>query len=198
MRTWILFALTILLFSACDTPMLTKAGEPFVDRIENGTIFMVDGRKLPIPGFGNDDQVTFFLVRHAEKSGEGGDDPKLSELGKARAEKLARILKKVPMNRICSTEYHRTRDTAGPLSFNQAVPMFYYPPREQDDYFKNYVTGGEGMNVLVVGHSNTIPALANYLIGQEKYQAFAHEAYDDFFVVISKGPNKGEVLELKY
>src|SRR5207248_4946962 len=43
-------------------------------------------------------ESTIFFVRHAEKAGSGGDDPDLSEAGRARAEALANSLKEAVLS----------------------------------------------------------------------------------------------------
>jgi len=47
-------------------------------------------------------QSTIFIVRHAEKT--GGDDPELSEAGRARAESLATVLKDAGITAIYNSE----------------------------------------------------------------------------------------------
>src|SRR5438045_7579771 len=61
-------------------------------------------------------QSTIFFVRHAEKAGGGGDNPDLSEAGRARAESLATVLKDADISAIYTTELKRTQQTAAPLA----------------------------------------------------------------------------------
>ena len=187
-----------LLFCACQSPTSLPQGPFEVDYIDGTNLHTLDGKKLPITGMGQPDQQTYFLVRHAEKAKDGGDNPRLNEQGTARAKKLAKILEKVPMDKIYSSDYHRTRDTASPLANKQGKTISYYDPRKQAAHFDPELKGNGGESILVVGHSNTIPQLINILLGEEKYTTLAHEAYGDLFIVSSKGPNKAEVMELKY
>ena len=61
-------------------------------------------------------QSTIFIVRHAEKATSGGDNPDLSEAGRARAETLASMLKDAGVSAIYVTEFKRTQQTADPLA----------------------------------------------------------------------------------
>src|SRR5205823_9140645 len=61
-------------------------------------------------------QSTIFIVRHAEKAASGGDNPDLSEAGRARAETLASMLKDAGVSAIYVTEFKRTQQTAAPLA----------------------------------------------------------------------------------
>ncbi|MEM9820003.1 MAG: phosphoglycerate mutase family protein [Bacteroidota bacterium] len=198
MNKYLFLTLSILFFVACETHKSLPQGPFYVDYIDGATLHTVDGAEVKIPGMGKADQVTYFLVRHSEKSGEAGPDPRLSEQGLARAKKLSEILEKVPMDKIYSSDYHRTRDTARPLADKQGMTTLLYDPREQLAHFDGYMSGDEGLTMLVVGHSNTIPQLINILLGEEKYAPLGHDDYDDLFIVTSKGPNKAEVMELKY
>src|SRR3954467_13424487 len=61
-------------------------------------------------------QSTIFFVRHAEKAAGGGNDPDLSDLGRARAESLATMLKDSAVSAIFVSELKRTQQTAAPLA----------------------------------------------------------------------------------
>ena len=52
------------------------------------------------------------LVRHGEKSTEGGSDPSLSDAGKARAQALADALAMTTPNAIIVSSLKRTAETA--------------------------------------------------------------------------------------
>lgn len=107
--------------------------------------------------------VTFVLVRHAEVAPDGTRDPALSEAGLARARTLAASLPKY-VNAVYATSYRRTQQTAQVAAdSNQAwkVPVTTYDaalPAQQfvDQLRRTHLKG----TVVVVGHSNTIPAIA--------------------------------------
>ena len=113
--------------------------------------------------------TTYYLIRHAEKerTDPSNRDPHLTIEGKKRAENWQNIFKKVPFDIVYSTPYHRTRETAQPTASAQQLAVESYDPRNL--YNSSFKEKNEGKIVLVVGHSNTTPALANKILGREEY-----------------------------
>jgi broad specificity phosphatase PhoE len=125
---------------------------------------------------------TIYLVRHAEKQ-LVGDDPELSVAGTVRAKKLAQILETSDIRHIFSTNTIRTKDTAQPLASALGLEIEVYDSKEHDALVKE-LRSREG-NILVVGHSNTIPHVANYFVGEgEKYPELQDIEYDFIFEVV--------------
>jgi broad specificity phosphatase PhoE len=134
-------------------------------------------------GTSNSAVTTFYLIRHAEKDRSNPEavDPELNQDGLGRAMHWAEILKEVSLDAIYSTDFERTSMTAAPASVkNNITVQFYDPDTLEVAQFKkeNY-----GKNVLVVGHSNTTPALVNKLIGEEKYSAMDDYDNGSLFIV---------------
>src|SRR4051812_14663267 len=73
---------------------------------------------------------TLFLVRHAEKASDGGNDPGLSAAGQQRAQALARMLKDAGIAAIFTTEFKRTQATAAPLAEATHVTAMIIPGNE--------------------------------------------------------------------
>lgn len=123
------------------------------------------------------DAVTVFLVRHAETAPDGTRDPGLSDAGRQRAEALAETLRHDRVRAVYATEYRRTQETAAPIARREGVevtvvpygsgPLDAYVARLADQIRARLdapdFEPAEG--VVVVGHSNTIPALAEALTG---------------------------------
>lgn len=113
--------------------------------------------------------TTYYLIRHAEKEriDPSNRDPHLTEAGQDRAENWQKVFEEVPFDIVYSTPYHRTRETAQPTASAKQLAVESYDPRNlYDSLFKEK---NEGKIVLVVGHSNTTPALANKILGREVY-----------------------------
>ena len=72
-------------------------------------------------------QSIVFIVRHAEKETSGGNDPELSESGRARAEVLARMLHDAGITAVYATEFKRTQQTAAPLAKTLAIKPTIVP-----------------------------------------------------------------------
>jgi phosphohistidine phosphatase SixA len=103
-----------------------------------------------------------YLVRHAETGG-GGDDPALSPEGRARAARLARMLAGAGLTSVYTTDVARTRGTAGPVAEAAAVDVRTYEPTGLRELAAE-LRSRPGRH-LVVGHSNTTPALVQLLGG---------------------------------
>src|SRR5262245_62028178 len=116
--------------------------------------------------------TTFILIRHGERSDEAGNDPDLSEAGKARAMRLAEMLSKTSIQAIYSTSYKRTRNTVTPLAKAKGLEILPYETMKGDPLDK-MLADHAGGTILVSGHSNTTPWTANYLIGKEQFKNFA-------------------------
>lgn len=102
-----------------------------------------------------------FLVRHAEKSTTGGNDPELSPAGHKRADALARILQDSQIRAIFVTEFKRTQETAAPTAKETHVTPAIVPSTDVAGLvLKLRAMNG---NALVVGHGNTIPDLMKAL-----------------------------------
>ena len=125
-----------------------------------------------------------FLVRHAERaaiSGRVPPDTGLSEVGRMRAHSLGQALKDAKLTAIFTSEYKRTQETARPL----AESLGNRPVVVAADDFRSLrakLKAARG-NVLVVGHSNTLPQIINAL-GVTGRVAIAESDYDNLFLVL--------------
>lgn len=111
---------------------------------------------------------TIVLVRHAEKAEAPKDDPALSEAGQRRAEALATALKDSRVTAIFTTQLRRTKDTAAPLAQQAGItPRVLTISRGgMADHVAEAVKLAREQKdgvVVIVGHSNTVPAIATAL-----------------------------------
>lgn len=128
------------------------------------------------------------LVRHAEKAAEPADDPPLSAAGTVRAKELAAALAEAKVSAVITTQLRRTRDTAAPLV--QALgltPEVVEAKRGEGAAHIEAVVAAvrrhPGEVVLVVGHSNTIPAIVGAL-GGPKLPDLCDGSFSDLFVLL--------------
>jgi len=128
------------------------------------------------------DVTTIYLVRHAEKADDGTKDPPLTATGQSRAQALMTLLIKENIGYIYSTDYKRTRQTAVPLSKSTGLPVKIYDPRALEE-FAVQIRAIKDAQILVVGHSNTTPTLANHLIGETVYSQFDESEYEHIIKV---------------
>lgn len=145
-------------------------------------------------------KLTVILLRHAEKDlSEEMDtaNPELSAAGKLRAEKLVAVAGKYQPDAIYSTDYIRTRATVRPLARSRRMMTQIYDPRDLPQ-MRDLILSGKIKRLVVVGHNNTTPALANLLIGQEKYQKLAETQYDKIWIIkIKKNKTKPNKIKDK-
>lgn len=116
---------------------------------------------LSVPTFA-DASRQIFLSRHMEKA-SSGQDPALSPCGVAQAQAFAAQLKDTPIPWLMHTPYLRTKQTAQAF-LQTGRQLVSYDPR-QVDLLITEINNKPG-NLLVIGHSNTIPALVAKLTGQ--------------------------------
>ncbi len=146
-------------------------------------------------------QPTVFVVRHAERAdaGRGGgggmmaNDPDLSAAGHARAASLARMLKDAGITAVYATEFKRTQETAAPLAKAIGVPVTTVPSKDMAALVDK-IEAATG-NVLVVGHSNSVPDIVKAL-GVAAPVTVADADYDNLFVV--RLGDKPSVVRLHY
>jgi broad specificity phosphatase PhoE len=139
------------------------------------------------------------LVRHAEKSSEPGGDPSLSDQGKQRAEALANALRDARVTAIYTTQLKRTRETAAPIAKLTGVT----PQAIQAGGGVSHVEAvaaavrrhADGV-VLVVGHSNTVPAVIAAL-GGPRVPEICESAFGNLFTLVP-GKEGAAVVASRY
>lgn len=131
---------------------------------------------------------TVFLIRHAEKAAEPAADPVLSAAGSARAARLPHLFANAMPAAVFSTQYQRTRLTALALADAAGIPVTVISIGKDDaDNYPRQVLDKicalpNGATVLVVGHSNTVPAMVSAWTG-EAVPAIADDEFDRLFIV---------------
>ena len=124
------------------------------------------------------ERYTWYFVRHAEKGPEK-TDPELSAIGQQRAEQLAKLLIDSDLAAIYSTPYKRTQQTAQPLAQQLDIKVESYAARASEQLLE--LLQQRQQNSLIVGHSNTIPALVRLAGGHAEDLTEQH--YGDMFVI---------------
>ena len=138
-------------------------------------------------------QTTVILVRHAEKAAEPAEDPPLTSAGEARARDLWLAVKDAGVSAVITTQYARTRATAAPTATAthltpEIVRAGETHVRDVADAVRKHV----GHTVLVVGHSNTLPAIVEAL-GAVRPPPICDAEYDNLYVV-TFSPDKRATL----
>lgn len=115
----------------------------------------------------NDEPFTIYLIRHAEKDlmSKNPSDPELTSCGMKRAEYIRLFFNSISLDKVYSTNYVRTKNTAQPTATAKGLNVTLYDSERLEDMAKQLIENKE--NALVVGHSNTTAVLAGLLIGEE-------------------------------
>lgn len=131
-------------------------------------------------GDGAGQPTTLILVRHAEKA--AGENPVLTAAGTARAAALVEVVEDAGVAAVYATEWCRTALTAEPLAAALGQPIRVQPNQVAGDQLAgcgltrpavpldgsiagpadllaHVLAAHRGERVVIVGHSNTVPAL---------------------------------------
>ena len=153
----------------------------------------------------NDSAPTvIFVVRHAEKAVTEGNDPSLSDAGRARAGALARVVEDTQINAIYCTQFRRTRETAEPviertreaavntIDVNMDDTQAYVERLAADVFAKH-----RGQSVLIVSHSNTVPSIVERFSGKPVAK-IRDDAYGDLFIITIGANRETKIIKAQY
>lgn len=142
--------------------------------------------------------TTFILVRHAEKANDGTRNPPLKEEGKVRAENLASMLDNQEVTALYSTPFKRTQETLQPIAQKKNLEIQSYDPYAKEEWLTSLAEKHPGGTVVISGHSNTIPFLANALLGSETFAQFDESDYTNLIIIIGTEVGNGKLVRLKF
>jgi broad specificity phosphatase PhoE len=148
-------------------------------------------------------QKAVFVVRHAEKASDANDPGvPLSESGKARARRLAAMLKDAGVTAIYSTDYVRTRETASPLAGILHLPIRIYSAKDPQGRpsaaaLLETLRKEPQAVALVVGHGDTVPTLLSALGVPQKIE-LGDRDFDNLFLVVPRAPGEPVFVRLRY
>lgn len=126
--------------------------------------------------------TTYYLIRHAEKDRKTNTlNPHLTREGKERAERWASYFKDKEIDLIFSTDYHRTRETVRPTARLLGLGIQSYEVGNLFDASFQRQTNGK--TVLIAGHQDTAPSLANKILGKQKYQMIEASNYGNLYKI---------------
>jgi broad specificity phosphatase PhoE len=142
------------------------------------------------------------LARHGEKSAEPGGNPALSSAGQARAAALAGALSAAGLDAVFATEFTRTQETAAPAAAAHRLRVRIIPVHGDSLAHARAVAAAirvrpKGDAVLVVEHSNTIPAIIAALGGPELPELCTNE-YSTLFVLVREPGRAPRLIRSQY
>jgi broad specificity phosphatase PhoE len=147
--------------------------------------------------------TTVVVIRHAEKDlGAGAVDPPLNEAGKARAQLLARMFGNGKalghLDAIYVTAALRNRLTAAPLAERLGLSPVVVPADDPRGLARTVLHEHGGARVLIVGHSDTVPAIVSALSGDDKVPPIADDEYGTLYIVTVPRIGHANLLRLNY
>jgi broad specificity phosphatase PhoE len=147
--------------------------------------------------------TTIVVIRHAEKDlSTGAVDPPLNEAGRARAELLARMFGDGKalghLDAIYVTPALRNRLTAAPLAASLGLNPAVVPTDDPRGLARRVLHENGGGRVLIVGHSDTVPAIVSALSGIDKVPEIADEEYGTLYIVTVPRIGHANLLRLTY
>ncbi|HEX5581485.1 MAG TPA: phosphoglycerate mutase family protein, partial [Gemmatimonadaceae bacterium] len=145
--------------------------------------------------------TTIIIVRHAEKAPAPADDPALSAEGQARARAIRDLLAAERVDAVIVTQFRRSRETAAPLAEARGITPEVVPAQRDvaahaREVADHVLRRHAGRTVLVVGHSNTIQAIAAALGGGPDGEIDERE-YDRVIVVVRPATGEARRIELR-
>jgi broad specificity phosphatase PhoE len=144
--------------------------------------------------------TTVLLVRHAEKATEPAADPPLTAAGEARARALVDVARDAGVTAVITTQFARTRNTGQPLAAALGItPEIADARGAQHAHAVAQLIRGKhtGEVVLVVGHSNTVPAIITALGGKTP-PAICDSEYDGLYVLTVPPAGAARLIRAKY
>ena len=146
-------------------------------------------------------QGMLVVVRHAEQTPNAGGmmdgDPPLNEAGRRRAEALAERLKHAGVTAIYTSQFARARETAAPLA---AALKLEPEVVAKDDVpaLSGQIKARHGAGtVLVIGHSDTIPAMLKAW-GHAAAFEFPRAEFDNAWLIVPREAGPPLVARLMF
>jgi broad specificity phosphatase PhoE len=146
--------------------------------------------------------TTVIFVRHAEKATMPEGDPGLSPAGERRVAELTRQLVDADVvagvDAVYSTPFRRTEGTVPPLAEALGLTVNSYDAANPEEIMERIVKEHKGKIILVVGHSNTLPALIGNMGASKKVPVIAENEYDNIYIVSIPWFGKTKTIRLRY
>ncbi|MFN2457863.1 MAG: phosphoglycerate mutase family protein [Chitinophagaceae bacterium] len=120
------------------------------------------------------------MVRHADRLDDSGNSP-LSEVGFVRAGTLRDSLIGKRIDYLFASTFLRTQQTANPLAESLNKPVQIYN-KDTTNKLIAALQRINGKKVLIVGHSDNVPAIVLGLSGQS-VPVIGHDEFDNLYVI---------------
>ncbi len=141
-------------------------------------------------------ETVVVLVRHADRApGQAADE--LAPAGVARSHDLARVLQKAGVNAIVVSDTQRAAQTAAPVAAAAGLAPLVLPAKDFAAVAAE-VGSRPGETLLVIGHSNTVPAIIAALGGPQPPDLGDTEFEDLYVLTVCRCGRPARLLQLQY
>jgi broad specificity phosphatase PhoE len=157
---------------------------------------------VALPALADAQPATVILVRHAERAAAPVNDPVLTEAGSQRALDLREALLAAGIKTVITTQLQRSGLTAKPLSDSLGItPLVVHAGGPTAAHVDSVAAAirrrPAGDVVLVVGHSNTIPAIVGAL-GGPKLPDLCDNQYSMLFILEFPSHGAARFVQARY
>jgi broad specificity phosphatase PhoE len=146
--------------------------------------------------------TTVVVVRHAEKVMDGSVDPALTDQGQARAALLARMFGdrrlQDHIDAIYVSPALRTRLTAAPLAARLGVAPEVVSQDDPRSLARRVLHEHRGGRILIVGHTDTMPALVEALSGVKDIPPIGALEYGTMYIISVPRIGRASILSISY
>lgn len=142
---------------------------------------------------------TVVLVRHAEKM-INQKDPSLTEMGQVRAGQLVTTLARTELTLAISTQFARTKETLAPIADAKKIPLLVIAATKDIKQHVQQIVAKvkqQDGNIIIAGHSNTIPLIIEALRGP-KIPMLSENEYDKLFILSIPQSGAVSLLQTHY
>lgn len=188
----IIFSFTMF---SCEVDPAKLKGEK-VKFIKKEMVYTESGKEIDLGG--DSIKKVYYIIRHAEKDTQKIDPP-LSKIGNERKVKLNRIFKNSFLDAVYSTLTSRTIQTVDSVAQYKGLSYHIYTDANAKETFNEISKSVDKNKILIVGHSNTVPPIANFLYGKKYFNSiFPETEYDNLLIIVERTNGSKQIYELKY
>lgn len=140
-------------------------------------------------------QDAVYVIRHAEKE-LSGDDPAITEEGKARASAWAEMLAHVGLDVVFTSDAKRTQQTGAIIAEKLGLPLSSVNRADIAGLIDALSFDHEEDTVLVVGHAETIPGILQNL-GTFEDIDISQTDFANLFILLHPGVDEPRLIHMR-
>ena len=140
-------------------------------------------------------EAAVYIIRHGEKELTGAD-PALTEAGRERAAGWAEMLRAVDLKIILTSDAKRTRETGGIIARSLGIPHKALPVQDVAGLTDLIDFDHEDDNVLIVGHTETIPQILSNLGSIENVEINQSD-FANLFILARQETDEPQLIRLR-